>query len=352
MDDTNDRTDRSGRRRRVRRVLVALGAVVLLLAGATVYAYHRTVGRYDENVARVDGVIDHKASGRPAVPTDVEAQNWLVVGSDSRSKRGTSGSGAAGPLWKPGLQRTDTMMIVHLAGDGRQVTITSIPRDSWIHVPGHGKAKVNAAFSYGGPKLLVRTVEKLTRIRIDHYAAIDFAGFRAMTDAVGGVDVTVPRTVTDTSNGTVWKKGRHHLDGRAALSYVRQRHGLPGGDLDRIRRQQGFILALLERARSRDVLTDPRRLDALLDATTRAVTVDESVGAGDLRALLFRYRDVREDDLTFLTVPTRSSGMVAGQSVMFLDERKAARLFSALRDDRVARYLENGGERNRVDRVP
>lgn len=335
------------RRRRVRRALLALGVVVVLLSGGAV-AYGLTVGKYERNVTRVEGVIDEQATDRPTVPADVEAQNWLVVGSDSRAENGTSGSGAKDRLWKPGMQRTDTMMLVHLSGDGQHITVTSIPRDTWVDIPGHGKAKVNAAFSYGGPPLLVRTVEKLTKVRIDHYAAIDFAGFKAMTDAVGGVDVTIPRTVKDPYNDRVWKKGRHHLDGEEALDYVRQRHGLPNGDLDRIRRQQGFLLALLEKARSRDVLTDPRRLDRLLEATSKSVTVDASVSGGDLRSLVFRYRDVGRSDLAFLTVPIGSSGRVGDQAVLFLDEAKAKKLFTAVREDEVQRYLEHGGEQNDV----
>lgn len=338
------------RRRRLRRALLALGIVVVLVSGGAV-AYGLTVGKYDRNVSRVDGVIDEDATDRPPVPVDVTAQNWLVVGSDSRAKKGTSGADAKDPLWKPGMQRTDTMMIVHLAGDGKRVSVTSIPRDTWVDIPGHGKGKVNAAFSYGGPRLLVRTVEQLTKIRIDHYAAIDFAGFKAMTDAVGGVDVTIPRTVTDCSNGTVWQKGRHHLEGNAALKYVRQRCGLPNGDLDRIRRQQGFLLALLDKARSRDVLANPRRLDQLLDSTSKSVTVDDSVSGGDLRSLLFHYREVRAADLVFLTLPIRSSGMVGGQSVLFLDDAEARKLFTALRKDDVERYVQSGGgKQNKVTR--
>lgn len=341
----------SPRPRRRRRVLVALGVVLVLLVGASVLGYTLTLGRYDRNMERAEDVIDEKATDRPTVPTNVEAQNWLVVGSDSRSKDGTSGKHAKGDLWKPGMQRTDTMMLVHLAGDGEQISVTSLPRDTWVDIPGHGKGKLNAAFSYGGPRLLVRTVERLSEVRIDHYAAIDFAGFKSMTDAVDGVDVTVPRTVRDCSNGTLWEKGRHHLGGAAALKYVRQRCGLPNGDLDRIRRQQGFLLALLNKARSHDVLTNPKRLDGFLDATTESITVDDSVKGGELRSLGFRYRNADAGDLTFLTLPIRSYGMIGGQSVLLLDERKSEKLFTALRKDRVEKYVKSGaGDANQVRR--
>lgn len=335
-------------RRRTKRLLVALGVVLLLVsAAATGYGY--TMHRYDQNVAREKGVIDENRKDRPNKALDVEAQNWLVVGSDTRAKDGTSGEDAKGPLWQRGAQRTDTMMIVHLAEDNEQISVTSLPRDTWVDIPGHGKGRLNAAFSYGGPRLLVRTVEQLTSVPIDHYAAIDFAGFKTMTNAVGGVDVTVPRTVTDCSNGTVWRKGKHHLNGRRALLYVRQRCGLPNGDLDRIRRQQAFLLALLDRARSKDVLASPRRLDQLLDATSKSITVDDSVSGGMLRSLAFHYRNTRQDDLTFLTLPIRGGGMVAGQAVLFMDDAKAAKLFKALRNDTVDEYAEDeGGEGNNL----
>lgn len=336
------------RTHRARRILIALAVAVALVVGSGALAFRLTVQRYDANVTRVPGVIDHDAGHHPRVPHGVTAQNWLVVGSDSRAGGGTSGSEAQGPLWQPGMQRTDTMMVVHLAGDGQHVSVTSIPRDSWVHVPGHGMAKVNAAFSYGGPRLLVRTVEKLTDIRIDHYAAIDFAGFKAMTDAVGGVDVRIPRTVYDSANDKTWTRGRHHLDGDEALMYVRQRHGLPNGDLDRIRRQQGFLLALLRKVTSRDMLTHPLQLNRLLDAASQAITVDDSVGSGYLRSLALRYRNVRGSDLRFLTVPIASSGRVGAQAVLFVDRPEARKLFAAMRHDRMGGYIEHGGRTNRV----
>ncbi|MGH3098284.1 MAG: LCP family protein [Streptosporangiales bacterium] len=340
-----DATATSGR---TRRLLVALAVAVALVAASTALAYAFTVHRYQSNLTRVHGAIDAHASDRPKVPTGVTAANWLVVGSDSRAAHGTSGRDAEDPLWRPGMQRTDTIMLVHLAGDGRHVSITSIPRDSWVHVPGHGMAKINAAFSYGGPALLVRTVERLTHIRIDHYAAIDFAGFKEMTNAVGGVTVEIPRTVHDSARGRTWTRGHHHLDGADALAYVRQRHGLPHGDLDRVRRQQGFLLALLAKVRSRGTLTHPLRLDRFLDATTEAVTVDDSLKGGELRSLALGYRDLGAGDLTFLTAPIRSSGWEGKQAVLYLDRTKSGELFTALRRDRVAGYVKAGGETNRV----
>lgn len=333
---------RRARPHRLRRLLVASGVAVLLVVGAGVLAYGFSVDRYQSNLSRVHGAVDGNDDDRPTKAAGVKAQNWLVVGSDSLASRPTSGRDAQKPLWRPGMQRTDTMMLVHLAGDGTTVLVTSIPRDSWVSIPGHGMAKINAAFSFGGPRLLVRTVEQLTGVRIDHYAAVDFAGFEAMTDAVGGVDVTIPRTVHDSASDKTWTKGRHHLDGTQALLYVRQRHGLPGGDLGRIRRQQNFLRALLTKAHSTGVLANPLRLDAFLTATTKAVTVDDTLDNGDLRSLAFRYRGLGAGDIAFLTAPVRGAGVRDGQDVLFLDRQKAAELFRAVRVDRVARYVDGG----------
>ena len=122
-------------------------------------------------------------------------------------------------------------MIARLNPDRTVAAVASIPRDSWVDIPGHGHDKINAAYSFGGPSLLVATVENLTQIRIDHFAVIDFAGFRSMVDAVGGIDVGIDAPTS--SDGVAFHQGVNHLDGRAALAYVRQRYGLIGGDFDR-----------------------------------------------------------------------------------------------------------------------
>lgn len=321
----------TGRRQWSRWQYSAMSFVVALAVVTTGVAWYNSVESYGDNISRESDVIDQ--SGATATPDSdrARAENWLVVGSDSLATERTSGDDASQPLWRAGAQRSDTMMLVHLDGDGHGVTVTSIPRDLWVPIPGHGEGKVNAAFSYGGPRLLVQTVEKLAHVSVDHYAAIDYAGFEGMTDAVGGVDVTVPRTVTDSANDKVWKRGRHHLDGTEALLYVRQRHGLPRGDLDRIERQHDFLRTLLGKLRSDDTLTNPARLDAFLEAVSRSVTVDDTVNGGDLRRLALRYHDIDEQDITFHTAPIAAMGRRDGQDVLFLDHSRAAKLFATLR---------------------
>ena len=227
--------------RSTRYALIGLAACLLLLLLAAAADCAMWSARSGD-VERIDGVFDGLPDGRTDRPrARANAVNILLMGTDRRSDVGTTGLGAAAPPWVPGAQRTDTLMLVHIDGSRRAATVVSFPRDAWVHVPGHGMAKINAAYSYGGPSLAVATVEALTDVRIDHLAVVDWEGFREMTDAVGGVTVTVPRDRPRLGP-------RHHLDGRSApldgqqaLDYVGQRYGLPGGDLDRIRRQQDFL---------------------------------------------------------------------------------------------------------------
>jgi LCP family protein required for cell wall assembly len=250
-------------------------------------------------------------------------------------------------------QRADTIMLVHLPADRQRVYVISFPRDSWVRIPGHGKAKINAAFSFGGPPLLISTVERLTRARIEHFAIVDFAGFESMTDALGGVDVRVAETVRDPARKVVWPAGTHHLDGAQALDFVRQRYNLPGGDFDRIKRQHAFLKALAGGAVAKDTLTNPLKLNAFLEATTRAMSVDETLTLPELRSLAVQFRAVRRDDVVFMTAPVAGTGTEdGGQSVVYLDRARSRPLYRALRSDAVDRYVTAAGDAvNQVDEV-
>src|SRR3712207_5857663 len=130
-------------------------------------------------------------------------------------------------------------MVARFSADRQHAQLISVPRDSWVDIPGHGMDKVNAAYAYGGPTLLIQTIEQLTDVRIDHYVAIDFQGLIQVTDDLGGVDFVVAET---TSNGPyTFPAGVNHLDGDQARWYLGQRYGLPGGDFDRVRQQQQYL---------------------------------------------------------------------------------------------------------------
>ena len=208
-------------------LVVALGALGLAVS-------HLVSENLGTNVARVPDVF---APLDPATrPAESRSLTFLLAGTDSRSAApgtGTTATGAGG--------RGDVLMIARLNPDRTAAAVAAIPRDSWVDIPHHGVDRIDAAYALGGPALLIGTVENLTRIRIDQFAVIDFAGIQAMVDAVGGIDVAVG---TATSNdGVTFRAGANHLDGRGALAYVGPRDGVSDGDLDRAQRQQNALRA-------------------------------------------------------------------------------------------------------------
>ncbi|WP_262401719.1 LCP family protein [Actinomadura sp. CNU-125] len=287
-------------------------------------------------------------ANRPG-PNVAGTENWLLVGSDARSETQTTGQG--NDAWKPGQQRTDTIMLLHLPADRKKAYMISFPRDSWVTVPGYGKQKINAAFSYGGPKLLIQTIEGLTGVRIDHYGAIDFAGFESMVDALGGVTVNIKKSVYDPARKVNWQAGKQELNGEEALLFVRQRYNLPNGDFDRMKRQQALLRALAKKAADSGTLTNPLKLDRFLSALTKSISVDDGLSGGDLRSLAVSMRNVRVSDVTFLTTPDKGTGMVQKQSVVFLDPQKAKILFNAVKTAEMGKYVEQYGAGNDLGAV-
>jgi LCP family protein required for cell wall assembly len=336
------------RKRRWPRVLIAVGVfLALVVAGIGGLVWQRQ-SSYNGNIDRIKGVMPDDGARRPG--KNVEGtENWLLVGSDSRADAATTGEG--NQIWKPGQQRTDTIMLLHLPADRKKAYIVSFPRDSWVEIPGYGQQKINAAFSFGGPKLLIETMENLTGVRIDHYGAIDFEGFKSMTDALGGVTVNIKQSVYDPARKKRWEAGRQKLNGDDALLFVRQRYNLPNGDFDRIKRQQAFLGALAKQAADRGTLTNPLKLDRFLSALTKSISVDEGVSAGDLRSLALSMRGVRPSDVMFMTLPHKGTGMRKKQSVVFLDGPKAKTLFEAVKTARMPEYVRQYGPGNSLGTV-
>ncbi|MET0235381.1 MAG: LCP family protein [Kibdelosporangium sp.] len=336
-----ERNDQPQPRRHRRHALVLMcSALAVVLLAATGVAYVLS-DRLTGNVDRVPSVFTAlDPEQRPPAPPGPAGQGltFLLAGSDSLAAEPTTGSNAADDTqFQPGAQRSDVIMVMRLNSARTRASIVSIPRDSWVPVPGHGLAKINAAFSYGGPTLLVRTVEALTGIRIDHYATIDFAGFKAMVDAVGGIDITVAEP---TSTGTVhFHAGVNHLDGTKALAYVRQRRDLPRGDLDRVQRQQNAMRALLVKAGAGNPLSDPVGVYRLVDAMTRSIDVDDTLTDHDLRVLALGLRDLKSDQVTLLTAPVAGLGREGDQSVVYLDAGRTPALWRAFNGDDMAAYV-------------
>ncbi|MGH3354186.1 MAG: LCP family protein [Nocardioides sp.] len=337
-DDADGTT--TGWRRRARKPLIGLLVCVLLLGVASLAGILWLQAKVEGSIQRLPdtftGLTDRPA--RPTAGTAADAMNILVLGTDTRSDTATTGAEAPG--WKPGQARSDTMLIVHLDGNRRAASVVSIPRDSWVDIPRHGKGKVNWAYSFGGPSLTVETVETMTDVRIDHLAVVDWDGFEALTDAVGGVDIDIPKTVYDSAHGIRWEAGRHHLDGEQALLYVRQRYGLQEGDLDRVARQQAFLRTLLEQALAQELRTNPEQVLDLLALFAKHASVDDDWSTTQMAKLAASLRNLRTADINYLTVPTEGTAMIGDQSVVRLDPSRDRDLWRAVREDRMDEWAE------------
>ncbi len=257
------------------------------------------------------------------VPLTGAGENYLLIGSDARTGE------AAG--------RSDVIVIVHVPKDPRRIQLVHFPRDLYVTIPGHGKNKINAAYAFGGAPLLVRTLQDLLGIRVDHVALVGFEGFKAMTDAVGGVDVNVEEPSSE--NGYAFAKGMMHLNGDQALAFVRERYQLSQGDISRGRRQQAFIKALMLKGLSRDTLANPAQLAKFSDAASRYLTVDQSLQGSDMRSEALRLRDLRGSDIVFVTAPFSGFGTAPdGGAIDIVDQPRMAQLGNALRTDTMDAY--------------
>ncbi|MFF4604642.1 LCP family protein [Streptomyces sp. NPDC001339] len=288
---------------------------------------------------RIDSAIERElrkweSERPPGGPPN--AENLLLIGSDSRE----GGNRRYGSV---GGRRADTTMLLHLAADRRSATAVSIPRDLMVRVPrcerSDGQqtepqtAQFNWSFAFGGAACSIRTVEQMTAVRIDHYLIIDFVGFTKMVDAVGGVEVCLPRAVRDDAARLRLAAGRQTLNGEDALAYVRAREGLgDGSDTQRMERQQRFLGALVKRVQSNGVLLNPARLYPVLDAATSSLTTDP--GLASLRGLYELVRSTRRipsDRVQFLTVPRREYRYDPNRDELVQPD--ADRLFGQLRGD-------------------
>jgi LCP family protein required for cell wall assembly len=337
--------------RRHKRAVAIVGAVALVLVisvGGYGFYLNSQLGNFDY----YNPQLQERQRAQQPTGEAAEAQNILLLGTD----KGTGGSieeELADGEWSTGAFRSDTIMIVHIPASRDEAFLVSIPRDSYVEIPDHGKDKINAAFSLGGPDLTTRTVEDLTGVYIDHVAMIDWAGFRDLTHAIGGVEVTVAETFTDPHKNITWEEGTHVLEGQEALAYVRTRYGLEQGDFDRIKRQQNFLRAAMRKSISRGTLANPIKLTNLLRAVTDATTVDSGWTVGEMRGLALDLRDIDAKDVTYLTAPTKGTKDTEVGNVVVLDRKEGEALWEAVRDDDIEDYLqEYGGDTlQRADKV-
>lgn len=321
---------RPGPRRRRRTwltwTLVTLLVLVALVVAGGAWLYV-SAGR---QLQHVDALGDY--AGRPAAG---KGTNWLLVGTDSRSAL-TPEQREELHVGNNEVQNTDTIMVLHSGEHGP--TLVSLPRDSYVPIPGHGSRKINEAYADGGPQLLTRTVEQATGLRIDRYAEVNFLGFVQVVDAVDGVRLCLDAPLKDEKSGADFAAGCHRMNGAEALAFVRARYADPEGDLGRVKRQRQLLGAVAEEMAAPSVLLDPGRFQRVRDASLAALVVDDGADMARVLDMGWSMKQIAGGDGTATTVPVNRPGvMVSGVgSVLPWNESGARELFGALRhDDRI-----------------
>ncbi|MGA5321572.1 LCP family protein [Streptomyces seoulensis] len=323
--------------RRPRRRLRWIGGGVLVLAIAAAGVSYALYSQLDGNITGVD--IDRSlGDDRPAkLPTS--GQNVLVLGSDSRA-----GANAGLNTGHVAGARSDTALVIHIPEGRKQAVAVSIPRDTLVtrpecakddgtKLPQANRVMFNSVYSAAGPACVVKTVEQMSGVRLDHFVEIDFAGFKGLVDAIGGVPVTVDRDIHDSSSGLDLPAGTHRLDGTQALQFVRTRHGIgDGSDLGRIGMQQKFLMALLAEIKKQDLMGSPTKAYAVADDLTTALTTDS--GLASLTKLAEFSRSMNGvDTSTMETIMLPVQYDTKDPNRVVAAEPQAKQLWTALRSD-------------------
>jgi LCP family protein required for cell wall assembly len=322
----------------LRRLLTALLVTfaVLLVTGSVgaFVAYYKINNNI--NSQDLSGLLSGEDRPEPIAEGEKKPSNILLIGSDQRQgEQATRIQGA----------RSDTTILLHLAADRKSAVLVSIPRDSIVDIPAckrpdgsrtiAQRARFNSAYSLAGPACTIRTVEKITDVRIDHHVVIDFRGFKNMVDALDGVEICLPERVDDDKSSLHLDAGRQTVRGKDALAYVRTRYQLGNGsDLGRIDRQQAFLSSMVKKVSSNGLLLRPDRLLSFLDAATKSITTDPGLASlNDLRKLAQSVKDMDTDAVTFVTVPNEPNPADRGNTVL-IKEAEANALWSSIRFDR------------------
>lgn len=308
------------------KALVGLLVLILvLLAGATA-AFFGIRHSINSQIRHVEVSVStpaspHTTQSAPQSESSGPGTTFLILGSDSRL------SGGDPRNWQAGAQRSDVLIVAQITADGKGINVMSIPRDSWVDIPGYGTAKINAAFSYGGADLTIATVENLLGIHIDHFMITDFTSFSELTDALGGVTL-------DTSTGP------KTMTGSEALAFVRERHSLPRGDFDRMQRQQAWMRAILKKTFSQSLLTNPAKLAQLVSIVTTYSALDQNLTFDSLLAIASGLTGLRSSGVLFFTIPYLGTGTSQdGQSIVELDTAALPELSRAWQSGTISDYV-------------
>ncbi len=326
VDDLLESTEDDGTVRRRRRwgriaVRVGLGLLALLIFGAAGLLWNLT-----NSVTR--SVHTVPVAALPPAPADPlgKPMTVLLLGSDLRVGADAT-DGVTG-------QRADAIMLIRFSPDRGRIDVLSIPRDSWVSIQGRGTAKINASLG-GGPSLVVQTVHALTGIQIDHVMMMDFGGVRDLTTALGGVTVINERATTDPRNGSHFDAGPLTLSGERALTFVRQRYGLPNGDFDRIAHQQQLVAAIGQKVKQENLIANPLLVTKVVRIVADNLTVDAGMTPALMTQTLVDIVSTPQQGVHFYTAPSAGFGVSPdGQDYVRLDMAKLAAACLAMRTDR------------------
>lgn len=299
--------------RPIRRVLLTLLLLLVALALVVTLWGVFLVHRVDSRIKRLDAL---------STTASAPGTTWLIAGSDSRE--GLINDGTQG-------ERSDSILLVHEAPNGKTAMI-SLPRDTYAKIPGKGYAKLNAAFSWGGAPLLVRSVENLTGLKVNHYIQVGMSGVAKIVDALGGVNLCWDQSFNDRLTGLAWQAGCHESDGNTALSFSRMRYSDPLGDIGRTRRQRLVIAAVLKKSLSSAVIFSPSKQVLLADAGASTLSVDRDLSTWDIVRLVLAMKKATTEGMQGVP-PIASLGYNPGHAVgstVLLDPQKTPSFFARL----------------------
>jgi LCP family protein required for cell wall assembly len=263
---------------------------------------------------------------------DTPGTTILLVGSDPAQAE-TARDSEVG--WRQDLERSDLVMLLHMTEDHRALFVVSIPADGVVPIPGVGPGKLSDAAVAGGPRLVARTVEELTGVRLDRFAVLDLNAFREIVDVLDGVVVEVPHEACGLPAGA------RRFDGQAALDYIALQGCMPRQDLDRVERQQSLVKGLMKGAVDGGKITHPFAVNRMLRATASHLAVEDGFSYPSMFGTLWSMRHLRTGNTTFLTVPVAAKPLVTqdGVDYVILDEARDQELWAALREDRMREYV-------------
>ena len=278
-----------------------------------------------------DGILD---DGYSYDTVKGPGQNILLLGSDTRS--GSEAALVSG-------SRADTIMLMHIPADGKGVYLVSIMRDTWVNIPGYGPAKINAALNYGGISLQVATVENLVGVKIDHVAEMEFEGFKSLVNSVGGVDVQVPFDFD--INAWSFHRGTQHMDGGAALAFVRARYQFADGDYQRVRNQRAFLRGLYSTMKAKGALNNVASFQSAVESVSGYVRVDQGLNAMQIAQLAAPVLTSGDTSMHMTTLPNAGPGWsYDGQSIVLVNQTANAQLANALQHDTMDQFMATYGQ--------